>query len=139
MVFRNFWFKMLALLLAILTWFYVVGEVKKGNDTDSQGYYSSFAYKLGSRKIPVKPIFVNSPAKGYRIAEERTEIIPSEVMVIGPRQFLDKVENVTTKPIDVGENTKTFSVVTGLAPIGRLILPDDSSVTVKVFVEKVSQ
>ncbi|MBI3795417.1 MAG: hypothetical protein HY268_00395 [Deltaproteobacteria bacterium] len=58
-----------------------------------------------TRTIPVRPIVVGTPPHGYMLKE--VEIAPNAVEVVGPAPQIEKMETVTTAPVDVSLFTQS--------------------------------
>lgn len=59
---NNFWIKIIALVLAVLTWFYVNGELEKEKRLSKEFYKKQFMEHLKSSPPETKPM-----NKGYII------------------------------------------------------------------------
>lgn len=58
------------------------------------------------KKVPVTVFFKGAPASGYFVAQ--TSATPGQALLRGPKQVLDKVESVSTHPIDVAGVSESF-------------------------------
>lgn len=56
------------------------------------------------KQIPVKPVIVGRPEKGFTIFE--IKVVPENIVVEGPKSLIMKIYSVKTEPIDInGLNT----------------------------------
>jgi YbbR domain-containing protein len=109
MLFNNFWPKVIALVLAVATWFYVFDLV----NTDSflqktetvEEMLSRFEFTM--KEVPVKPVFTGRSPEGYQAVFEKVMVDPSKVALFGPEEILEGVGELRTEPIDVNEYTKS--------------------------------
>lgn len=108
---NNLGLKLLAFLLAFVTWLYIGEATKAGSEqTVLQKLFSSSQY--GSQKLYVKPVFVGKVPDGYKFRKGEVRILPEFIVFAGPLKSLEKKDFISTKPIDLSENTKskTFEV-----------------------------
>ncbi len=54
-IINNFWIKIFSLILAVFTWFYVNGELKKERYRSGEYYKSSFITHLGNESQRAHP------------------------------------------------------------------------------------
>ena len=61
----NIGLKLIALVLAVALWFYVVSEVDKGREDDRQFLNKVLpAGGMVAKKLPIKAVIVGAPARG---------------------------------------------------------------------------
>jgi len=127
---NNIGLKLLALFLAFVTLIYIGETTEKDSDdrTVLQKLFSRSDYI--TKKLLVRPIFVGRTPNGYLFQEETVSISPESVLVIGPSRVLGDKEYICTKPIDLGEHTKTKSITVELESIARSIKSQDLQVVV---------
>lgn len=137
---NNFWAKVIALILAVATWFYVFDVV----NTDSYLQKEETAeeifarYKFIVKEVPVKPVFAGKSPEGYRVAFEKVIIEPSKVSVFGPQEVIEEVEELRTDNINLGEYTRSTKLELGLKSDVKFLQFDDKVVNVYVPVEPVA-
>jgi len=134
---HNLGLKFLALILAALTWFYVVGELNKVTLIEENAPLSAYyPYKLKAKQLPILPLFVGTAPTGHRVDERNIEISPKNCLVLGPSNIIERLDYVQTRPIDISEYTKSFKVKMGLHPVANLKLPEEDFITVIVPIAK---
>jgi len=137
LMFNNIGLKLIALILAILTWFYVVGELNKVSLIEENAPLSAYyPYKLQSKYLTILPRFDGAAPSGYKIDDKKVEIEPRECFVLGPAGIIERLDYIQTKAINISEYTKSFKTKVGLRPIGGIKLPGEDFVTVSVPVVK---
>ncbi len=140
-VFNNFWPKVIALVLAIATWFYVFDLV----NTDSflqkketvEEMLSRFEFTL--KEVPVKPVFTGRSPEGYQAIFEKVIVDPSKVTLFGPGEILDGVSELRTEPIDVSEYTKSARLEAKVGSDVKALNFKDKTVYVYLPVEPVAK
>ena len=132
---NNIGLKLLALLLAFVTWFYI-GEATKvaPQKTVLQRIFSPAYYS--SKKLYIKPIFVGSVPRGYEFVETDVNVMPEFIVVLGPSNILSEKEFIYTKPIDLSEHTKTRTVDIELKSISPSIKLQETNVQVYLPIKK---
>ena len=135
---NNIALKLLALVLAFMTWVYV-GELNEGDSgrTLTQRFLSS-SY-LVSKKLYVHPNFTGELPEGYKLMHDDLKIMPGYIVVVGPAKILANKEYIYTKPIDLGEYTKTKTLEIGLQNISRTIKVEKTNVEVFLPIKKTGE
>jgi diadenylate cyclase len=88
-----------------------------------------------SREVPVRVEISGAPAPGYRVAQLRAE--PDRVLVSGPAQRLESLENAVTDPVDVSGRSASLELQrNAYLPDALLQLESPSLVSVRVTIEK---
>jgi YbbR domain-containing protein len=134
---HNIGIKLLALVLAFLTWLYV-GEATKVNTekTVLQKLLSHTIY--ASQRLRVVPVFSGSVPEGYRLVERDVLVSPESIVMVGPGKLLAQKEEISTEPIDLEEHTKSKTVEVGLESIARSVKLQKVTVQVFLPIEKIS-
>ena len=129
--------KLLSLALALLVWFYIVDELKKGSVEELQILRKMLpAEGLISKKLIIKPVFVGTPYRGYTINRAQAVIVPEYCIVVGTRDVLGNVKHAYTMPIDVKQATRSFTLSVPLNPIAPGVYMEETLVQVTVPIEK---
>lgn len=82
-------------------------------------------------KVVVNPSLTGTPPEGYKVGKVVVE--PLEVTLIGSDQALAEVKSVTTKPIDLTGQDKSFQQEIELAPIsGMSVFPARVTVMIEI-------
>ena len=99
--------KISALAVALLTYFYVRGEIEDMDNAKKVTDPSYKLIKLTAKSLPVKVRLETAPPEGYHILDNQVTVKPSQVIVVGPEALLEEAQTAETAIIDVSENTKT--------------------------------
>lgn len=84
------------------------------------------------KTVPVRPIIVGSPEKGFVVRS--VEVTPKEVTVEGARSEVRKVNSLKTEPIDIAGLYEVFIQDARLDMAGRNIRTKINEVKVKVVI-----
>lgn len=135
---NNFAIKILALILAFVTWVYVGEATKEGSDqTVLQRLLSSSSY--GSKKLQIKPVFMGDVPEGFRLVKENVKVNPDSILVVAPSRALPKKEFISTDPIDLSEHTISKTVDVELENLSKTIELQKTKVQVFIPVEKIEK
>ena len=108
-ILNNFGLKLLALLLAIVTWVYIVIELHQGSGRETAALQSMLpSYRLESKKIPIKLNIMGEPKEGYQVAYDRVVLNPSEFILVGPKALIAHLSAIETETVDITGSNKTF-------------------------------
>lgn len=80
------------------------------------------------KQLPVRVRLRGKPAKGYRVAESKTD--PETVTVTGPRKAIDKLDEVVTETVDVG------GLMAGFEREVPLVRPDGDDISLSAAAVK---
>ena len=138
-IFNNLWLKILALMLAIATWFYVFDVVNtdshlKKLETDEE-IFSRYTFSV--KEVPVKPVFTGKTPEGYRVIFENLKIDPPTIHVFGPEKVLDDVEELKTERINLGEYTRSVHLQLGIVSEVKFLQFDEKLIDVYIPVETI--
>ncbi|MDP2928513.1 MAG: YbbR-like domain-containing protein [Candidatus Omnitrophota bacterium] len=129
--------KVLSLILSLLIWFYIVSELNKGSNEESQILRKMRpGENIVAKKLEIKPVLVGRPYSGYNIKRDQVVAAPEYCMVVGPKDALDKIKFAYTMPVDVKRASKSFTVPVPLSPIAPGVYIEEIPVQVTVPVEK---
>jgi len=136
--FNNIGLKLLALLLAMATWIYVVIELQQGATEEKEVLQSILPpYRFVSKKLPVKLNLAGEPMKGYYVAYDKISIKPAEFLIVGPKSIISRMSSVETQPIDISGYSKTFMTdVSVLTPTKAIIKEKFITVTIPILKER---
>ncbi|HEV8718836.1 MAG TPA: CdaR family protein [Candidatus Binatia bacterium] len=88
------------------------------------------------RTIPVRPNVVGTPPHGYTVKE--VEIVPNAVEIVGPAPQVEKIETVTTAPVDVSHLSQSQTQDLPLRGLGGdLITASVDRVRARVEIQEV--
>ena len=128
--------KIAALALAIVTYYFVHGEVLNGEKKAVDPSYKLI--KLTAKSLPVRTHLASSAPEGYRINSDRVSANPERIIAVGPEALLEEVSSAETALIDVSENTKTVAKKIPLESVAGIhLIGDPYEVEVVVPIEKV--
>jgi len=132
---NNIGLKLLALVLAFVTWFYI-GEATKldAQKTVLQKIFSP-SYHI-AKKLYIKPIFVGSVSPGYEFVAREVKVTPEFIIVLGTPNILSEKEFIYTKSIDLSEHTKARTVPVELKSISPSIKLQETSAQVYLPIKK---
>ena len=133
---NNITFKILSLLLAIATWFYINMELTKIKTEEERSIFSMLHYDVISKTLPVQVTIVGEAREGYEIITDGITIDPKTCVVIGPKNILEDVEIARTVPIDINEYTQDVNKDVALAPIAKGIELKNYFVSVHIPIVK---
>lgn len=132
--------KAIALILALIFWFYVVNELNKGTEEERQFLSRMLsAESLVAKKLSIRPVFVGKPKRGYYIESSKVVIVPEYCIVVGGKDLLGKIKFAYTMPIDMSTVSKTFIKSVPLNPIAPGVFMEETLVQVTVPVEKMKE
>ncbi len=132
--------KLAALIAALISYFYINGEIYT---TEAEKKVLDPSYKLlklTSKNLPVKVRIATAPPEGYRILADQVTTQPVQVIVVGPEALLDGASTAETALVDVSENTKTITRKIPLESVAGIHLAGTSyTVDVTVPLEKIQE
>lgn len=99
--------KLAAFAAALLTYFYINGEMATKEEEKKILDPSYKLIRLTAKNLPVKVRLATSPPEGYQIQADNVITSPSHVIVVAPEALLEDASNAETALIDISENTKT--------------------------------
>ncbi len=88
---------------------------------------------LAHKEVPVSPTIINSPADGYIKTGE--VITPEKIVIKGPQSFIESIDVIRTKPIDIGGVSGSIYKEVEFDMPNEFILPVDyktAQVTIKI-------
>lgn len=143
-MFRNVWkiiannagLKVTAMVLALMLWFYVVDELKRGSEEDRQ-FLNKVLPQEGvfAKKLPIKPIFIGAPRFGFAIDSRKVVVSPEYCIVVGQKDLMSRIKFAYTMPIDVRGVSKSFTTSVPISPIAPGIYMEETLVQITVPVD----
>ncbi|MGD2278581.1 MAG: YbbR-like domain-containing protein [Candidatus Omnitrophota bacterium] len=113
---HNFWLKVFSLILAVATWFYVfdivnpVATQQRREDLEQVFMRHDFTIK----EAPVRPVFRGKAPEGYAVLYDKVKVEPSNIMIYGPEELLNRVTELKTDIIDLSEYTRSVKLRLGV-------------------------
>jgi len=89
------------------------------------------------KNIPVKPVIVGRPAKGFTIFE--IKVVPDNIVVEGPNSLVRKIYSVKTEPIDINGLNTDLQYKANLDLENSTIRKKINKVEVNITVKKLGQ
>jgi len=134
---NNFWAKLIALVLAIATWFYIFDMVNQDSfrqkSETTEEVFSRYNFIV--KELPVKPVFSGKSPDGYRVMFDKVRVEPSVISILGPEDVINDLTELNTESIDLGEYTRSAKLTLGLDSDVDLLDLDGKVVNVYVPVE----
>jgi YbbR domain-containing protein len=128
--------KVVALVVAVLTYVYVRNEIAHKNPNAVDPSYKLI--KLTAKNLPVQVRIETAPPEGYRVVEKDIIVTPSNVTVIGPEALLDNVSSTETSSVDVSEYTRTITKQVPIENVAGIHLAGEPYIVVAtVPIEKI--
>ncbi len=129
-IFNNFALKIMALLLAVISWFYIMGEIEGTGYSQKSVFEFSFPERYADKMVPIKINITGLPAAGYHSSLEKVYLNPKYCLVVGPHSLVKHLDYVLTEAIDISGADKTVTKQVALQKIANLRLTSN-----KKFVE----
>lgn len=121
-IFNNFALKIAALLLAVVSWFYIMGEIEGAGYSQKSVFEFNFPERYATKFVPVKLNISGTPAPGYHTSLEKVSLNPKYCLVVGPQSLTKHLEYVLTEAIDISGADKTITRQMSLQKIANLHL-----------------
>jgi YbbR domain-containing protein len=138
-IINNIGLKILALFLAIITWFYIVVELHKGTTDEMETLKGILPYRMVSKQIPIRLDLVGTPREGYFIDYDNIILKPPTCIMLGPKSVLNKISEVKTQPIDISDYTRVFTKDVNIVTPIKGIDIKEKFVTVTVPISKIAE
>ncbi|MGB2705923.1 MAG: YbbR-like domain-containing protein [Candidatus Omnitrophota bacterium] len=133
---NNIGLKLLALVLALITWLYIGEVTQEGSGKTLVQKFLTSSYYI-SKKLIIQPNFVGEMPPGYKLLQDNIRIEPEYIVVLGPAKILSEKEFIYTKPVDLSEYTKTKTLDVGLENISHTIPVQKTDVKIFIPVKKI--
>jgi len=124
----NLLYKLVALILAVITYIYVQNEISSSGKFHNQQFLKELDFKV----VPVRVVFKGEPPPGYRILTANVKVKPEKVVVMGKKEDLDKIMEISTQEIDVRKFTHTRTLYVSLKPVENAIIGDKGVIEVEI-------
>ena len=138
-ILNNFWPKIISLILAVATWFYVFDMVNSDSFSQRKATVEEVVsrYDFIVKEIPVKLVFSGKSPKGYKVLFDEIKVTPSNMAVFGPKEIIAGVKELETDKIFLGEYTRSAKLRLGLHSDVKYLQIKDKVVDVYLPVEPV--
>ncbi len=111
---KNFWLKIISLVLAIITWYYVAEELSHAPGEERLPFWISYTQTNVVKEVKIVPVIVGYPAKGYAVRPENIKVKPDTTFIMGSKRVVDKIDALRTWQIDVSGQNKTSTLMVPL-------------------------
>ena len=113
---NSFWAKIITLIFAIATWFYVFDLVNTDSFLQQKESIEDLLsdYEFILKKVPVKPVFYGKSPEGYQVMFDKVIVEPNEVSIFGPKEIIANIEELKTDKIYLGEYTRSVKLSLGI-------------------------
>ncbi len=140
-LFNNFWPKLISLVLAVATWFYIFDLVSSDSFSQKKETAEDIyaRYKFTVKEVPVSPVFSGNSPTGYHVVFDKVKVEPSVIAIFGPEEVLKEVDNLSTDRINLGEYTRSVNLRLGVRSDLKFLRTDDKAVDVYLPVEPVTR
>lgn len=135
-ILNNIGLKLVALVLAVIAWVYIIGELNKATPEERAALERLLPYRMTAKFLSVQLNLTGEPRKGYSVQADEATIEPKGIMVVGPRSVLDRTSFIKTEPINISDHTRTFSKDVSLMPLAKGLSVKDKVITVTIPVKK---
>jgi len=138
---NNFLPKIMSLILAAATWFYIYDIVQLDHTPPIQESVEDVIsrYKFSVKEVPVKPVFYGKSPSGYAVIFDAVRVTPSSVNVFGPEELMMEVDYLSTEPIDLAEYTRSVKLQLGLRSSVKALDIQDKTVTVDLPIREINK
>ncbi len=114
---KNFGLKSISLALAVITWLYVVGELRHTPGEERLPFWVGYAPGNVRKQVQITPIIKGQPAENYILHADKITIKPDATFIIGPKRIVDKLVFLKTVPIDITGQSRTYNVTAPLESV----------------------
>ncbi len=138
---ENIGLKIVALFLALITWFYIVKQLNMEGTKEEMQLLKRImpSERIAAKKLIIKPIFIGHPRNGFEVVRDKVLMVPEFCIVVGTKDVLESIKYVYTLPIDVGGMSQPFTKSVPLNPIAPGVYLEETLVQVMVSIDKVKQ
>lgn len=111
---KNFWLKIMSLILAIIAWYYVTEDLRHMPGEERLPFWVSYTQANVVKEVKIVPVIVGHPAKSYVLHSENITVKPDTTFIMGPKRIVDKIGSLRTWQIDVTGQNRTRSLTAPL-------------------------
>lgn len=134
---KNFWLKIISLILAIISWSYVAEELRHMPGEERLPFWVSYTQANVIKEVKVIPVIIGHPAENYVVRAENIKVKPDTTFIMGPKRIVDKIGSLRTWKIDVTGQNKTCSLMVPLELVkGVSLYGSGGIVDVTIPIEK---
>lgn len=134
---KNIGLKLVALLIALVSWFYIISELKREPEEELAFLKRVLpTNSMIAKKLTIMPIFIGRIRPGFDIVKDKVVVAPEYCIVVGAPDLVGKLRNVYTMPIDITGVSKPFTKSVPLNPIAPGVYMEETLVQVTIPVER---
>ncbi|MBN1526369.1 MAG: YbbR-like domain-containing protein [Candidatus Omnitrophica bacterium] len=136
---ENIGLKVIALMLALILWFYVDKEINKGPEEEMQFLKKIFPSEgITAKRLAIKPMIEGELRSGYEIEGGKPTLSPEYCLAVGSKDLLEKISAASTAPVNIDGAFRTFSKSVPLRPIPGVYM-ESTSTKVTVTIQKATR
>jgi len=137
---NSFWAKIITLIFAIATWFYVFDLVNTDSFLQQKESIEDLLgeYQFILKEVPVKPVFYGKSPEGYQVMFDKVIVEPNEVSIFGPEEIITNIEELKTEKIYLGEYTRSVKLSLGIVSNIENLKVQNNIIDVYLPVEAIS-
>ncbi|MFH0771085.1 MAG: YbbR-like domain-containing protein [Candidatus Omnitrophota bacterium] len=111
---KNFWLKISALILAVITWYYVDVEIGRSPSDERRSFWIEYTHENIIKEVKILPVIVGRPAEDYILRLDKVTVKPDTTFIIGPKRIISKIVSIKTAQIDITGQKKVCSLTVPL-------------------------
>lgn len=135
---KNLWLKIISLILAVITWYYVTEELRHMPGEERLPFWITYTQGNVIKEVKIIPVIIGHPAENYVVRSENIMVRPVTTFIMGPRRIIDKIVSLKTVQIDITGQNKTCSLTVPLELIkGVRFYGPGAVVDITIPIEKV--
>ena len=136
---NSFWAKIITLIFAVATWFYVFDLVNTDSFLKQKESIEDLLgeYEFILKEVPVKPVFYGKSPEGYRVIFDKVIVEPNEVSIFGPEEIISNIEELKTEKIHLGEYTRSIKLSLGVVSNIENLKVQDNMIDVYLPIEAI--
>ena len=131
--------KIVALILALILWFYVGKELSRESEGNRSFLKRLFPSEgVMAKKLVISPAIEGSPRSGYEVDKASVTLAPSYCIAVGTKDLLDNITIAPTMPINVDGASKSFVRSIPLRPIPGVYM-EETATQVSIPIQRINK
>ena len=136
---KNIGLKIVALILALILWFYVGKEVSRESEGNRHFMKRLFPSEgVMAKKLVISPVIVGNPRSGYEVDQANVTLAPGYCIAVGTKDLLDNITIAPTMPINVDSAAKSFTRSVPLRSIPGVYM-EETTTQVSIPIQKTNK
>lgn len=111
---KNFWLKIISLILAIIAWYYVAEELRHMPGEERLPFWVTYTQGNVIKEVKIIPIIIGHPAENYVVRAGNITVKPDTTFIMGSKRIVDKITSLKTVQIDITGQNKTCNLTVPL-------------------------